>query len=71
MKHLGKLVQYHIESGDYIAATDMLEQVFEEHPDKQWLDGMLVRWVVMAYRMKNYALGDGKSPATDHGIPTK
>lgn len=70
---LGKLVQYHIESGDFVAANDMLEQIFEEHPDKEWLDGMLVRWVVMAYRMRDYQLAYDKAqqlimeyPQSDH-----
>ena len=50
---LGKLVMYHIESKDYVTARDMLERVFEEHPDKQWLDGMLLRWAVLEFRMGN------------------
>ena len=32
VKH-GKLVQYQIESSNYPAAQDLLERVFEEHPD--------------------------------------
>lgn len=55
-RSLGKLVQFHIESGDYATANNMLETIFEEHPDELWLDEMLIRWVIMAYRMKNFSL---------------
>jgi outer membrane protein assembly factor BamD (BamD/ComL family) len=47
---LGRLIQYHIDERDYVTAADMLRAVFEQHPDKDWLDAMLVRWAVMAYR---------------------
>ena len=44
------MIQYHIDERDYVTAADMLRAVFEQHPDKDWLDAMLVRWAVMAYR---------------------
>ena len=47
---LGRLIQYHIDERDYVTATDMLRSVFEQYPDKDWLDRMLVRWAVLAYR---------------------
>ena len=30
--------QYHIDERDYVTATDMLRSVFEQYPDKDWLD---------------------------------
>ncbi|TVR09848.1 MAG: hypothetical protein EA401_12610 [Planctomycetota bacterium] len=53
---LGRLIQYNIDAGDFITATDMLRTVFEQYPDKDWLDRMLVRWAVMAFRQGDYDL---------------
>jgi TolA-binding protein len=47
---LGKLVDYHIEKKDNAAANDLLEQVFKDYPDAQFLDAMLLKWVLVAYR---------------------
>jgi TolA-binding protein len=48
---LGKLVDYHIEKKDNAAASELLEQVFQDYPDAQFLDAMLLKWVMVAYRM--------------------
>jgi TolA-binding protein len=47
---LGKLVDYHIEKKDNTAANDLLEQIFQDYPDAQFLDAMLLKWVMVAYR---------------------
>jgi len=47
---LGKLVDYHIDKRDYAAANDLLGQIFQDHPDAQFLDSMLLKWVMVAYR---------------------
>lgn len=48
---LGKLVDYHIDKKDNAAASELLEQVFQDYPDAQFLDAMLLKWVMVAYRM--------------------
>ena len=48
---LGKLIDYHIEKKDNSAASELLEQVFQDYPDAQFLDAMLLKWVMVAYRM--------------------
>jgi TolA-binding protein len=51
---LGKLVDYHIEKKDNTAANDLLEQIFQDYPDAQFLDAMLLKWVVVAYRTGDF-----------------
>jgi len=58
---LAKLVKYHIDAGDFVSASNLLTIIFEEHPDKSWLDAMLVRWIVLAYRMGDFDLAYQKA----------
>lgn len=51
---LAKLVDYQVETKDYARADDLLTQVFQDYPDGDFLDGMLLKWVIVAYRMNNY-----------------
>jgi TolA-binding protein len=51
---LGKLVDYHIEKKDNTAANDLLEQIFQDYPDAQFLDAMLLKWVMVAYRTGDF-----------------
>lgn len=51
---LSKLVDYHIETNDLAQANDLLEQVFQDHPDAQFLDSMLIKWVLVAYRRGDF-----------------
>jgi TolA-binding protein len=51
---LGKLVDYHIEKKDNAAANDLLEQIFRDYPDAQFLDAMLLKWVVVSYRSGDF-----------------
>jgi TolA-binding protein len=50
---LGKVVDYYIEAHDYSRADDLLEQVFQDYPDGNFLDSMLIKWVDVASRMGN------------------
>ena len=47
---LGKIVDYHIETKDYTAANELLEQIFLDYQDEKFLDSMLMKWVIVAYR---------------------
>jgi len=51
---LGKLIDFHLATRDFVAADDLLSQVFTDHPDAQFLDVMLLKWVLVAYRMGDY-----------------
>jgi TolA-binding protein len=51
---IGKIVDYHVESKDYAAANQLLEQVFQDYPDEPFLDAMLMKWVLVAYRMGDF-----------------
>ena len=50
---LSKVVDYYIYSHDYSRADDLLEQIFQDYPDGNFLDTMLIRWVEVASRMGN------------------
>ena len=42
-------------------AMELMETVFQDYPDAGFLDRMLLRWVVAAYRMQNYPLAKQKA----------
>lgn len=48
---LAKLVDYYINTKDYRQADEQLSRIFEDHPDARFLDGMLLKWVIVSYRM--------------------
>ena len=50
---LGKVIDYHIQTKDYAVADDLLEQVFLDYQDEVFLDSMLLKWVIVSYRMGN------------------
>ena len=37
-----------------------MERVFQDYPDASFLDKMLLKWVVVAYRMGNYPVAKTK-----------
>jgi len=51
---LGKLIDYYVETKDYAQAEDLLNQIFQDHPDAPFLDNMLLKWVIVAYRQGNF-----------------
>jgi len=51
---LGKVVDYHLQTKDYVVAEDLLDQVFLDYQDEEFLDSMLLKWVLVAYRMGNF-----------------
>jgi TolA-binding protein len=52
-RSLGKVIDHHIESKEYVIADDLLEQVFLDYQDEPFLDSMLLKWVLVSYRMGN------------------
>ena len=57
---LAKVVDYHVETKDYAAADDLLEQIFMDYQDEDFLDSMLLKWVLVAYRMGDYVKAQEK-----------
>ena len=51
---IGRLVDYYVETKDFVQADDMLNQIFVEYPDADFLPGMLLKWVIISYQMGNY-----------------
>jgi TolA-binding protein len=52
---LGKEVRHYIDTKDLVQANETLERVFEDYPDAQFLDEMLLHWVTVSYQMGDYA----------------
>ena len=57
---LAKMVNYYIETKDPVQADNLLRQIFEDHPDAKFLDGMLWRWAVLAVRMRDFKKAEAK-----------
>ena len=51
---LAKVVDYHYKSRAYSTADDLLAQIFVDYQDEDFLDTMLLKWVLVAYQMGNY-----------------
>ena len=75
---LGKLVDYYLDSRDYPRADDLLEQIFQDYPDGNFLDSMLLKWVYVAYRMGDHKKAHDKCtqlifeyPASPHARKAK
>jgi len=75
---LAKLVDYYVESRDYARADDLLGQIFQDYPDGDFLDSMLLKWVIVAFRMGNYQKAHEKCsqlifeyPASEHAKKAK
>jgi len=75
---LSKLVDYYLLAGDYARADDLLEQIFQDYPDGNFLDAMLLKWAKVARRMGNPAKARAKCtqllfeyPASSHAPTAK
>jgi outer membrane protein assembly factor BamD (BamD/ComL family) len=53
-KALAKVIDYYVNTRDYAQADEMLSQVFKDYPDAQFLDQMLLKWTIVAYRMGDF-----------------
>jgi len=53
-KALGEVIVYHTKSGAHDVADDLLEQVFIDYQDEEFLDEMLYRWIIVAFESGNY-----------------
>jgi TolA-binding protein len=66
---LVRLVDYHVEQNDVGQATALLEQTFEDYPDALFLDSLLLKWVLVAYRQADYAKARDKCTLLISGYP--
>lgn len=52
---LNKVIDFHIEERDFPRCVEMLETVFMDYPDADFLDSMLLKWGVVLARMQRNA----------------
>jgi TolA-binding protein len=57
---LDKIANYYIQMKDYERAMELMQQVFQDYEDAPFLDRMLLKWVIAAYRSTKYALAKEK-----------
>ena len=50
---LEQIANYYIITKDYKRAIELMERVFQDYPDASFLDRMLLKWVIAAYRVGN------------------
>ena len=62
---IGKVVDFYVEAQDYAQAGTMLEQVFTDYPDADFLDSMFLKWTLVAYQSGDYAKARDKYGASD------
>ena len=58
---LDRIANYYINTKDYARAVELMERVTQDYPDAGFLDKMLLKWVIAAYRMNNYQLARDKA----------
>lgn len=51
---LGKMVDYYIVAKDYAQANELLEQIFTDYPDAEFLDEMLYKSIIASYNTSEF-----------------
>jgi outer membrane protein assembly factor BamD (BamD/ComL family) len=57
---LDKIANYYIQVKDYERAMELMHQVFQDYEDAPFLDKMLLKWVIAAYRAGKFPLAKEK-----------
>lgn len=57
---LDRIANYYLKTRDYGRAVELIEQVFQDYPDAGFLDEMLLKWAICAYRQGNMELSRDK-----------
>jgi TolA-binding protein len=57
---LGKVVRYYVDSDNFALAADLLESVFNDYPDAEFLDEMLLLWAKVAFSMGDNDMAKAK-----------
>jgi TolA-binding protein len=50
-KSLSEVVRFYVDTEDFSEAADLLETVFSDFPDAEFLDEMLLLWARVGFRM--------------------
>ena len=58
---LDKVANYYITAKDYDRAIELMERVFQDYPDVKFLDIMLYKWEVAAYRKGDFVTAKAKA----------
>ncbi len=58
---LEQIANYYILAKDYNRAIELMERVFQDYPDASFLDRMLLKWVIAAYRVGNLQTAKAKA----------
>ena len=48
-----KIINFHITQRDYLRSVELMDRVMQDYPDAPWMDEILVKWGVVAFRMGN------------------
>ena len=67
---LGRVVRHYVDTEAFAQAADLLENVFNEYPDAEFLDEMLMLWAKVAYRMGDLAMAQTKLRQLIFDYPT-
>lgn len=67
---LGRVVRHYVDTEAFAQAADLLESVFNEYPDAEFLDEMLMLWAKVAYRMGDLAMAQTKLRQLIFDYPT-
>ena len=59
-KALSEVVRFYVDTEDFAEANDLLETVFADFPDAEFLDEMLLLWAQVGYRMGDNDLAKQK-----------
>ena len=59
-KALSEVVRFYVDTEDFAEASDLLETVFADFPDAEFLDEMLLLWAQVGYRMGDNELSRQK-----------
>ena len=48
-----RIINFHITQRDYLRSVELMDRVMQDYPDAPWMDEILVKWGVVAFRMGN------------------
>ena len=57
---LGRVVRHHVDTENFSVAADLLDSVFNDYPDAEFLDEMLLLWSNVGYRMGDNEIAKAK-----------
>lgn len=58
---IAKVIDFYVDSKEFAQANALLEQVFVDYPDADFLDSMLLKWTLVAYQSGDYGKAQEKA----------